>query len=334
MGWIKNYFNEPAEDWVFQPLEQHQVPEELKVNDIITPNEAYVTVTLRSMRIVNVRKLTTKFYGVVHSYIELAHLSGQNASFQTVTSPIKLRQIDSKNTDNVVQVNLPLLGPIPYRGGPFSLELGLFSVKDADLAAPFIDILQSMASQAGVSVVSAAIPFTEPLRKGIDALFGMSDGSILQIGVSTNLDPLKTGWYIVMRAPRGSIDVSKLRVTPVDFRLVDADTNAQIKDFPYMIFTVAKDEKRPDFYALPELSKHYKGLKEAVRNGDYTTAADLIITFKRSALTSDDLIPTDAKRIADLVEQEVKRVMSATVVARLPEHAELPSLESYQLYEN
>lgn len=330
MGWIYDHFSKPTEDWIFTLLKENQVPEEPKSNDAIAHNESYVVITLRSMRLVKVRKLFTKFYGVVHSYIRLNHLSG-DCSFQTVTTPAQLRQIDPENVDRIIQVNIPLLGPIPYRGGDFALELGLFSVKDADLVAPFIEVLQKMASQAGVSVVSTAIPFVQPLRKGIDALLVGADTQ-LEVGVSTNLVPLKTGWYVVMRAPKQEVDVSKLRVTSEDFRLVNADTGQMFKEYPYMVFTVAQDVMRQDWYNLPDLKNPYKELQEAVRKGDYNAAKELIVTFRRSVLTSDDLITRDGVRIAQFVKQAAEEVMTATAVARGKDARELPALESYRLY--
>jgi hypothetical protein len=334
MGWWKELFIKRAADWVFSPLAASQVPEEPRTSDIIPIDEAYLGMTLRSMRIVNVRKMTTKFYGVVHSYTTLSHLSGTEAAFHTVTTPTELRNIDPQHIDRVIQVNMPLLGPIPYRGGPVGLELGLFSVKEADLAAPFIDVLVSAASKAGIAVVSAALPFIEPLKKGIDAITGADADAILEVGLSTNLDPLKTGWYVVMRAPKQDINISRLSVTPEDFRLVDADTNQLVQNYPYMLFTVSYIKQRPDWFTLPDLSRPYQEIQTAARSRDYNTVKELIIAFKRRALTSDDLITDDAVRIATLVKERAERAMDATLTARgaPDEQSVLPPLESYPLY--
>lgn len=332
MSWWNELFKRRAIDWVFTCIKADQVPEEPLRNDAVPSDEAYLVMTLRSMRVVNVRQNLTRFYGVVHSFTTLNHLSGTDAAFHTITTPTELRNIDSQNIDRVIQLNKPLLGPIPYRGGAVGLDLGLFSVKEADLAAPFIDVLESVASKAGISVVSVALPFIEPLKKGIDAITGTAGDAILEIGVSTRFDPPKTGWWIVMRAPKQDVDVSSLSITPTDFRLVNASTKALIQDYPYMVFTVEQRRVRPDWFRLPDLTKPYQELQNAVREGDYNAAKELIVTFKRTALTSDDLITADAKRIAQLVKEKAEGAMVGSLTADETEKLELPPLESYPLY--
>lgn len=329
-GWTE-LFTKRLEDWIFISLNQNQVPDEPKINSDISADEAYITINLRSLRILNVRKLTTKFYGVVHSSISLNHLSGDEAAFQTVTVPNALRRIDPENLDRIIQINNSLLGPIPYRGGTVKMELGLFSVKESDLAAPFIDILETMASQAGVSIVSTALPFLGPLKKGIDAIIGTANDSILEIGLSTNFDPPKNGWYLVMRARKQDIDISKLRVTTPDFRLVNVDTNHLVQDFPYMIFTINQSKQRPDWFKLPDLVKPYQELQASVRKGDYNAANELLITFKRIVLTCNDLIEKDAIDIARLVKERTESIMIKTQTSSAGKR-ELPPLESYRLY--
>lgn len=334
MGWWRDLFTKRTEDWVYATLASNQVPEEPKSNDKVAANQAYLIITLRSMRIVNVRKLTKKFYAVVHSFISLDHLSGQDAIFQTVTSPAGLGKIDPKNLDRIIQVNKELLSAVPYRGGKVGLELGLFSVEEADLAAPFIDVLETMAQHAGVGIISAAIPFIEPLKKGIDAVTDSAGGSILEIGVSTNFTPAITGWYVVMRAPKEEVSAANLLVTPSDYRLVDAQSKKPIEDYPYLVFTVSQTDQRPDWFKLPDLTKPYEELQAAVRKGDYTAAKELVTTFKRMALTSADLIRKDAVRIADLVKAETEEALGATLTSATESTAkrELPPLESYPLY--
>jgi hypothetical protein len=331
MGFWSDKFITRSEDWVFAPLTADQVPDEPKTNDTVSNNEAYLSITLRSMRIVNVRQLTKKFYGLVHSFITLNHLSGADATFQTVTTPSELRKIDPKRLDRIVAANIPLLQYVPYRGGKVGLELGLFSVEEADLAGPFIDLLQTMASQAGVSVVSAALPFALPLKKGIDAILGSTDGTILETGVTTSFDPPKTGWWVVMRAPKGEINVNDLIVTPSDFRLLNYQTKQPIKNYPYIVLSITQSTERPDWFKVPDINKPYQELRAAVRKGDYNAAKELISTFRRAALTSDDLITKDSARIATLVKEETEAVMGQTLVSS-GNKRELPSLDSYPLY--
>jgi hypothetical protein len=334
MSWFEDLFVKKTENWTYGSLTAEQIPEEPKAQEQITADEGYISIDICSLCIVNLRKFTSKFYGVVHSFIKLNHLSGEVASFQTVTTPPELKNIDPKRLDRLILANIPVLGPVPYRGGNMSVAIGLFSVKDSDLAGPYLDLLQDLATKAGISVVNAAIPFVETIKKGVDAIIGNSESSVLEIGISTSYsDPLITGWFVIMRAPKESNVISKVKVTEKDFKLVDAKTGDSIKDYPYVVFRVTKSRQRNDWYLLPDLKDSYSELQRAVRSKKYTDADELLKTFKRLALTSNDLLYEDGDRIGKLVEARTNATLKATQVSNT-EEAELPELESYELYPN
>lgn len=233
MSWFEDVFKQGTQDWVFSRLGADQVQQAPIPVEGVAANDSYVSVRLRSLRLVNVRHLTRMFYPVAHSFTSLLHRGKGEAEFQVVTTPTKLTAIDPSRLDRVIQANIPLLGPVPYRGGGLGLELGLFSVEEADLAKPFLAMLEGLSAAAGVSVVSTAMQFVTPLKQGIEAITGTAGGAILEIGVSTRLDPLTTGYYIVMRAHKDAVAVENLIVTGEDFRLVDRRTGQPVADFPY-----------------------------------------------------------------------------------------------------
>jgi len=138
----------------------------------------------------------------------------------------------------------------------------------------------------------------------------------------------------LMRARKEDVELSDLLVTPTDYRLVSATTREPLRDYPYMIFTITKTKERSDWFKLPDLTRPYQELQAAVRKPDYNASKELIISFKRAALTSDDLLTEDAKRIVKLVKDKAEAVMEGTLTARDEESPsrELPPLESYPLY--
>jgi len=91
------FYKTAADDWVFEELKANQVPEPVPQNDV--PLETYLTVTLKSMRVVNVRRGLTKFYGVVHSFAAVPHASGDMAQFNKVVSPNQLKELDAAHVD-------------------------------------------------------------------------------------------------------------------------------------------------------------------------------------------------------------------------------------------
>lgn len=282
------------------------------------------------MRVVDVRKGLSKFYGAVHSFISLPHRSGNLAQFHVLTTPVNLKNIDAARVDRVIQMNQRLLGPIPYRGGSLELELGLFSIKAADLAAPFLSVLERLSKVAGVAYINAAMPFIEPIKEGINLLTGGGDDSILEIGIAKSLPQIKTGYFCVMRAPKDEIDVTGWRVDEHDFRLIDGNAKP-IGDYPYMVWQIEASPKRDDWFAIPELAEPYKVLQEDVKKGKIEVAKESLVVFKRAALISNDLITADATKLAAKIETETQNILQATRTAA-SERKALPELQEIELY--
>lgn len=330
MGWWQEIFHTRAKDWIFNRLADDQIPDQAKSSEV-NPEQAYVTVTLRSLRVVNVRSGLHKFFGAVHSVTSVPHLSGQKASFHVVTTPSNLRDVDAARIDRVIPLDQPLLGPVPYRGGPLEMEIGLFSVRSADLAAPYLSLLEKMASVSGVSFITTALPFVEPLREGIRLLTGSDDASILEIGVAATQDVPRTGWYLAMRAPKDQVDPSNFRIDPNDNRVLGPD-GTPVKDYPYLVFSISASSQRPDWFVIPELIGPYGDLQKAVREGEADAARDALGYFRRVARTSPDLLRDDAKRLVSLVTEDVNDVLGPTPTGA--KELVLRDLKDVPLYES
>jgi len=324
MGWFSKILRTRTEDWIFAPLGA--------LNPILDPESWYLNVWLRSMRIVNVRSGLSKFYGTVHSYASLLHLNRGRAEFQTVTTPNMLKDQDAKNLDRVISFNHRLLGPVPYRGQDLEIEIGLFSIKSSELAGPFIDVLERMSNAAGVSYVSSAMPFVAPLKDGINLLIGGADSTILEVGLSTTFEEVRTGTYCVIRAPKGSIDPTGLRLD-TDQRLVDS-SGTPITDHPYLVFSIEASDRRDDWFLVPELAKAYQDLKEVAEKGQTSEATDAFAVFRRISLTSPELLRADAKRLVDNVGNQIEEVLKPPRrFLGPPMSTRLPDLNKIPLYE-
>lgn len=306
MGWWSKLWTSKAQQWTFERLEPANTP--VATTFAVTPDEYYLTVRLASLRIVNVRKGLTKFYGAVHSFMALPHRSGKPAEFNVFTSPSRLKSIDAGNVDSVIQVDLKLLDSVPYRGGDLEVEVGLFSIAEENLAAPYLTLLETISSLAGAAYVKTALMFADPLKKGIDLLTGSSDPNILEVGLRANFERPKTGYYVVMRAPKGTIDVSKLRIVGDDEQLVGPD-GRPVQDYQYMVLRVDASKERPDFWLVPDVAEAYKEVKDALRAGDDAKTQDALAVFRRTVLTSDDLLDSDADRLVEKVEARVETII-------------------------
>lgn len=333
MGWWNNIWKTRSEDWLFFELDSAQVPGG-RISEKVPVNSAYLSIFLKSMRITHVRKGLSKFYGTAHSFISLPHRSiTEPAEFNVLTTPGKLKNVDADAIDHVIQMDRRLLGPIPYRGGDLDIEIGLFSIKSADLAEPFLNVLEQLSDLAGVSYVKAAKSFVQPLKNGIALLTG-SSGDTLEIGMARTFTEPRTGYFVVMRAPKGpdSNDiVMKVKVDPNDFKLVHPQPET-IEEYPYMIIEVQYSSARDDWFRIPELHDVYQLLQSDVREGNYEKVKQSLVVFKRTAIICDDLLQQDSVRLIELVEKEVNAAMPSTATSTTHTPRTLVSLDKLRLF--
>ncbi len=316
------------QQWTYAPLEADQVPDQLGHNPI-QAEQAYISIFLRSMRVVNVRTALKKFYGTVHSYISLPYLSlGSRAQFHVLITPSNLKDVDASHIDRVISVNRRLLGPVPYRGGDVEVELGLFSVESVDLAGPFLSVLEGLSSAAGVSFINVALPFVGPLLQGVNLLAGTQGNTILEIGLASTFDKPTTGYFLIMRAPKGTVNTANLRVQSGGFGLVDA-TGQPLAQYPYMVISIEASTRREDWFQIPELGTTYNDLKQAIIKGSIQSVKEAQTVFNRTTLTCPDLITDDAQKLVEKVAADVKRVETTLTGAG---KVSFPDLRDIKLY--
>ena len=299
----------------------------------VEKDQDYITITVKSFRIIKVRKWTSKFYGCVQSRSHYLHGDRGLIEYQSVLVPAKIKELDPSNLDAVIQIDKPILGPVPYIGG-LSVELGLFSVKGSDLAGPYIDLLSSLSQKAGVGFLNAALPFVEPLRTGADLLFGNTNQSQLEIGLDQTWGNVTNGYCILMRAPKGTVNISTLELDPSDNRLVDG-RGKPFADYPYLVFEISRSQRRDDWMLIPELKQAWDAIGTAAKAGKQDDAEQLLKQFVLIARWSPDLVPADAKRLADLATSKLPSLQTTSVISgeRVMHHP-LGDLAELNLYED
>lgn len=325
MGWWSQILRSRADDWTFGRLDPSQTPGN-PPNREIQPEAEYLSVFVRSLRVCNVRKGISRFYGTVHSFISLPASGARDpVAFHTLTTPEGLRNLDSKNLNRVVTLNRRVLGPVPYRGGDLDIELGLFSIKAAELADPFLSVLEELSSLAGVGIVATAKPFVGPLKRGIGLLTDSADSDILEIGLAKTFNPVETGQYVVMRARRDQVEIAELTLD-AEGRLLRK--GAPIVEYPYVVIGIDGSATRPDWREIPDVAEAYGRLRGAVERQRFDDVQAALSAFKISVYWCPDLLAVDAKRIFEIAETQTKQALgavqtSAGAVARLPALAEI-----------
>ena len=154
MGWLGSLISrvrgEPSTVLTFV----HSVPApELGIpslGEVLERDNSYVELYLESLRLEHSRQFGTTFSGVVYSFLTLPREAEAKASLAAVSKPQKLVELDAKAINNVIVVSKQLTAPTAYRGGPISLELGLFSVKTGNIVSSLLDYVSRVSSVAGV----------------------------------------------------------------------------------------------------------------------------------------------------------------------------------------
>lgn len=274
----------------------------------------YLTMRVVSARIDHVRRWTSKFYGCVHSRVGYSHFRKGKIQYQTIVSPTLMKEMDPENLDRVIQVDKPILGPVPFID-EVSLELGLFSVRGTDLASPYIDLLTSLSEKSGSSIFASASDFVEPIKKGADLLFGNTKNSELEIGCDKNFLELETGEWALIRAPKGKVNISDLRIDQSDGRLLTSDDEPFV-GFPYVVIRIESSRSRKDWMHIPELKEAWEGIGMAAMSGQLDDAEQLLRQFSLICRWSPDLVEADRVRLADKAVAMLPELQKETAISR------------------
>jgi hypothetical protein len=292
----------------------------------------YVKIRLNAMRIANTRVAWKKYYGCVHTHTTLADLRTGHAEFHSVSTPAKLAGPDPKNADRILLVDLPVVGPVPYRGGDITLEIGLFAVQSSDLADSFLEVLKTMSKAGGVSFVEAAAPFIQPLKQGAERLFGLQEHSTLITGVARGFPAVQTGSYLVTNAPSALVEPAKLHLDE-NYRIMPA--SHPLNSYAYLVFSIEAGTEREDWAAIPDLRRAHETLQSLLKDKKTTQskAEEAYAFFRRLAITSPDLIRADADELVRKENAKLQDAFGATrTVAARKRGVDIGSFADLDLY--
>ncbi|HWA84060.1 MAG TPA: hypothetical protein VG820_11520 [Fimbriimonadaceae bacterium] len=331
MEWWDNVWRTKAKASIYEGIRTSGGNGQPEVRDLV-PQKDYLSISIEAMWIVDVGKLWNRFYGVAHSHCTVDNLSGKPVDIAVVAAPDKLKNVDPKHLDREIVGPTSLVRKIPYVGGAVLLEVGLVSVKGDDLAAPYIRLLESLTKVAGVSALSPLATYAGPIKDGFAGLLGAGNAAELEIGTSRQIDPPKSGYYLMMRASRDEIDPAKLTYDLDTSRLVDGQ-GRPVERFPYLVLKVTASQEKDDYYNIPELGAGYSNLVAAARKGDSRRVKEELASFVRMATYSMDLLPDDGKRLAESVKAQFERAAASGLVSKVRgPAAAYPSLQEVGLF--
>jgi hypothetical protein len=195
----------------------------------------------------------------------------------------------------VITVSSQMMGAVPWRGGTFGLEFGLFSVKKGNLLSPLVDYVARVSEQGGISFIGQVKPFLPLITEGMDLIAGQSQDSVIEVALDTNMALTESRLCAIVAVPRGTIDVSRLTLDPNDRKLL---LDGRPLEEGYCVFSIRRSEKKADFGAIPEIKASFVALKEAISR-DKAQAETALAAFRRTVIVSSDLITIDKNRLIE-----------------------------------
>jgi hypothetical protein len=273
------------------------------IGQTIKPDSCYIELYLESLRLSRARRFATRFQGVAYSFVTLSREGMERAQLAAVSKPQKLADLDGKSLDKVITVSKRMMGASAYRGGPVSIELGLFSVKIGNLLTPVLDYVNRVSSTAGISFVGTIKPFLPLITEGMDLIAGQKQDTELEVGIEIDLALKSSCVMAILDLPKGSIDIANLSLDKDRKLLLDGDA----LDCGYAVFSIRPQADKIDFGDIPELAEPYLEFLSAIKKGKIKDAQDALGAFRLAAIASPDLIPADVDRLIEKAKQKFKK---------------------------
>jgi len=270
------------------------------IGEAMEPDSCYIELYLESLRLEKARRFTTKFHGVVYSFVTLSREGEQRAQLTAVSKPEKLAELDPQSINRVITVSKQMMAPTPFRGGPVSLEFGLFSVKSGNLLASILNYVTKVSSTAGISYVGAIKPFVPLITEGMDLIAGQAQDTALEVGVDIDLTLTTSTVAAIIARPKGSIK-GKLSLDRDRKLLLDGN----LADFGYATFSLRRSLVKSDYGEIPELKERFSAIQSAIKANKEKDARDALTAFRLAVLASPDLIPSDGRKLVEKVKAKV-----------------------------
>jgi hypothetical protein len=259
----------------------------------MSPDQCYVELYVESLRLEKARRFATTFNGVIYSFASLARTGTNRAELASVTKPQNLASLDPKNLDRVIIVSRRMMAAMPWRGDPFGLELGLFSVKTGNILTPLIAFVTKVSAQAGVST-AAINPFVPLITEGLDMIAGQTADTAIELAIETDLSLAKSQLCALIAKPKGTINETDVSIDPTDRKLL---LHGKGLDAAYCVFSIRATDRNPDWGSIPALQRAYSDFTTAIGSGRHQEASEALAGFNRQVIICPDLISADKDKL-------------------------------------
>jgi len=293
----------------------------------IERDEAYFNVRMNEMYVRHARKLWRKFHPMLHGWVDY-----MGEETHAVAGPGQLQTLGERGLENAVILNHRLAGPTPYRGGELTVLTGLYSIPGHDASKALIDAVQTISSLAGVAL-GQAVPIANAVKNGVESILGL-DKARLELGVLDSFDttPLRPGYHVGVAAPAEEVPFQGLWLR--EGRLVqgsDPVAAAPYRDHDYMVVEIQRKETYDNWAALPGVEEIQEKFSAILGDGGLSVddrkerLDQMWPEFMTLLRNTRELTPSDRKRIAHIVLQDLKNQLSAESPFETRSLADAPS---------
>ncbi|HEY7767050.1 hypothetical protein [Longimicrobium sp.] len=269
----------------------------------IVPDQCYIELYVESLRLEKARRFATTFHGLIYSFASLARQGTDRAELASVTKPQNLATLGVNDLNRVITVSKRVMRPMPWRGNPLGLELGLFSIKSGNLLSPLVNYITKVSDLAGISVVTRLNPFVPLVLEGLDMIAGQTADSEIELAIDTDMSLVDSRLCALVARPKGTISGASLKIDPQDRKLL---VDGKPLQAAYCVFSIRSSSMNPEWGEIPALKEAYADFTRAIMTGKHKEAEEALAAFNRQLIVSPDLISADKDRLKEKVKADLR----------------------------
>ena len=286
-----------------------------KKETLFKPDEAYIRIWVNDMFLNHRRVLYQTRSPLVHAFCRFLY-RGEVKELPLVAGSGQIGGLRLA-VDRVVNLNYPVVGPVPFQGGEVEIILALVAVEAADYGNQLLDVLGTLSELTGKGELKLGLQLLKPLKRGLEGLFGL-DKVKAHLGVhdtfaagESSPNPLHSGYRVVFDATRDQIDQRQLWVKKG--RLCVGSTPQAAQPFEgtdYFMFYIEGIQERDDWSILNSIKGAWDETISKVQSGNNDDINLAFVAFKSVVLESPDLIWSDRARLIDALSKKVQQVLN------------------------
>jgi len=289
-----------------------------KIGVALQSDQHYFQIRINELFLKNKRNWYREFAPMVFVVSEFTY-DGKEETVPFVVGPQIMDKFGQSLPNDMVFLNTRVAGLHPFKGGQITLSVILYEYKVGDYSEKILRTLESTANIFSFATsFNIYIKLAGVIFEGVESLLGLQDVNPLiglRIQMDQDADDLRSGYFVLINSPEGSIDENKLWVKNNQLLFGDTLTAAKpFRDADYTLYSILHDEDRSDLTALPfhQLWQHVK--KEAAVPGEEAEKSALanMVSLNQSILTSPDITEKHALELIAKYQNDLELIRKVT----------------------